>query len=34
VPNPSGRNAHYTYSQMLEVFRGAARELGRASLSF
>jgi len=29
VPNPSGRNAHYTYSQMLEVFRGAARELGR-----
>jgi TDG/mug DNA glycosylase family protein len=20
VPNPSGRNAHYTYSQMLEIF--------------
>jgi TDG/mug DNA glycosylase family protein len=26
VPNPSGRNAHYSYSAMLEAFRGLARQ--------
>jgi len=25
LPNPSGRNANYTYQQMLEAFRGLAR---------
>ncbi len=25
LPNPSGRNAHYTYSDMLEAFRGLKR---------
>jgi TDG/mug DNA glycosylase family protein len=24
LPNPSGRNAHYSYTQMLEAFRGLA----------
>jgi TDG/mug DNA glycosylase family protein len=27
VPNPSGRNAHFTYPQMLEHFRAVARAL-------
>jgi TDG/mug DNA glycosylase family protein len=30
VPNPSGRNAHFSYAQMLEHFRTVARALGRA----
>jgi double-stranded uracil-DNA glycosylase len=30
VPNPSGRNAHFSYRQMLAAFRGVARALGRA----
>jgi TDG/mug DNA glycosylase family protein len=30
VPNPSGRNAHFTYAQMLAAFREVARALGRA----
>lgn len=30
VPNPSGRNAHYTYDEMLAAFRDVARALGRA----
>jgi TDG/mug DNA glycosylase family protein len=29
LPNPSGRNAHFTRAQMLEAFRSAARALGR-----
>jgi TDG/mug DNA glycosylase family protein len=29
VPNPSGRNAHYRYEQMLDAFRLVARALGR-----
>jgi double-stranded uracil-DNA glycosylase len=29
VPNPSGRNAHFTYAQMLAAFRGVAGALGR-----
>jgi TDG/mug DNA glycosylase family protein len=29
LPNPSGRNAHYTYAQMHQAFREAARALGR-----
>lgn len=29
VPNPSGRNAHFTRAQMLAAFRGVARALGR-----
>jgi double-stranded uracil-DNA glycosylase len=28
VPNPSGRNAHFKYADMLALFRGVARELG------
>jgi double-stranded uracil-DNA glycosylase len=27
LPNPSGRNAHYSYSDMLEAFRGLKRYL-------
>jgi double-stranded uracil-DNA glycosylase len=30
VPNPSGRNAHFTYAEMLAAFRDVARALGRA----
>jgi len=31
LPNPSGRNAHYRYSEMLALFRGCKRALdGRA----
>jgi TDG/mug DNA glycosylase family protein len=26
LPNPSGRNAHFSYAQMLEIFRALARE--------
>ncbi|HEY3121690.1 MAG TPA: mismatch-specific DNA-glycosylase [Vicinamibacteria bacterium] len=29
LPNPSGRNAHFTYRQMLAHFTAAARRLGR-----
>ena len=29
VPNPSGRNAHFTYAEMLAAFRDVARALGR-----
>ena len=29
VPNPSGRNAHFTYAQMRAAFRGVAEALGR-----
>lgn len=29
VPNPSGRNAHFSYADMLEHFRTVARALGR-----
>jgi len=29
LPNPSGRNAHYTYAQMRALYRRAARALGR-----
>ncbi len=29
LPNPSGRNAHYTYSQMLRHWRNLARRLRR-----
>jgi mismatch-specific thymine-DNA glycosylase len=31
VPNPSGRNAGYSYSEMLRKWRSVARELDRAS---
>ncbi|MRG92749.1 mismatch-specific DNA-glycosylase [Polyangium spumosum] len=30
VPNPSGRNAHFSYAEMLEHYRVVARALGRA----
>jgi double-stranded uracil-DNA glycosylase len=30
VPNPSGRNAHFSYAEMLEHFLAVARALGRA----
>jgi TDG/mug DNA glycosylase family protein len=30
VPNPSGRNAHFTRLEMLAAFRAVARALGRA----
>jgi len=30
VPNPSGRNAHFTRLEMKAAFRGVARALGRA----
>lgn len=29
LPNPSGRNAHYTHDEMLALFREAAHVLGR-----
>jgi double-stranded uracil-DNA glycosylase len=29
LPNPSGRNAHFAYSEMLEAFRGLRRAMGR-----
>jgi TDG/mug DNA glycosylase family protein len=29
VPNPSGRNAHYPYAEMLRLFTGAAKTLQR-----
>jgi TDG/mug DNA glycosylase family protein len=29
LPNPSGRNANYTYDEMLAAFRALARYLGR-----
>jgi G:T/U-mismatch repair DNA glycosylase len=28
LPNPSGRNAHYSYPQMLEAFRALKHALG------
>jgi TDG/mug DNA glycosylase family protein len=31
VPNPSGRNAHFSHAQMLEHFRAVALALGRAA---
>ena len=31
LPNPSGRNANYSYAEMLEAFRGLKRELVRSS---
>ena len=30
VPNPSGRNAHFSYAEMLAHYRAVARALGRA----
>jgi TDG/mug DNA glycosylase family protein len=30
VPNPSGRNAHFTYAQMLVLYRAVAQDLGLA----
>ncbi len=30
LPNPSGRNAHYSYAEMLEAFVGLRRRLRRA----
>lgn len=30
LPNPSGRNAHYTYADMLEAFAGLRRHLERS----
>lgn len=33
VPNPSGRNAHFAYSEMLEAFRGLRRAMGRLPAS-
>jgi len=30
VPNPSGRNAHFSYAQMLFSFRVVAKAMGRA----
>jgi TDG/mug DNA glycosylase family protein len=29
VPNPSGRNAHFTYAQMKTIYRRVARAVGR-----
>jgi TDG/mug DNA glycosylase family protein len=29
LPNPSGRNAHYTYAEMLEAFRALGAYVGR-----
>lgn len=29
VPNPSGRNAHFSYTEMLDAFRFVARDMGR-----
>ena len=29
VPNPSGRNAHFSYAQMLEAFQFVAKAMGR-----
>jgi TDG/mug DNA glycosylase family protein len=29
LPNPSGRNAHYRYQDMLELFTAMARDLRR-----
>ena len=29
LPNPSGRNAHYSYAEMLEAFRALAAYVGR-----
>jgi TDG/mug DNA glycosylase family protein len=31
LPNPSGRNANYSYAEMLEAFRGLKREMVRSS---
>lgn len=33
VPNPSGRNAHFSYAEMLEAYRVVAKDLGRGSFS-
>jgi TDG/mug DNA glycosylase family protein len=33
LPNPSGRNAHFAYSEMLEAFRGLRRAMGRLPAS-
>ena len=30
LPNPSGRNANYSYAEMLEAFRGLRREMVRS----
>jgi G:T/U-mismatch repair DNA glycosylase len=27
LPNPSGRNAHYTYAEMVRAYRGLRRHL-------
>jgi TDG/mug DNA glycosylase family protein len=29
LPNPSGRNANFTYAEMLEAYRGLRRAIGR-----
>jgi double-stranded uracil-DNA glycosylase len=31
LPNPSGRNANYSYAEMLEAFKGLRREVARSS---
>ena len=33
LPNPSGRNAHFAYADMLEAFRGLRRAMGRLPAS-
>ena len=33
LPNPSGRNANFSYAEMLEAFRGLRREVIRSSRS-
>ena len=30
LPNPSGRNAHYSYRQMLTAFQGLRDKMGQA----
>lgn len=32
VPNPSGRNAHFSYAEMLTAFRFVAHSMGRAEV--
>jgi double-stranded uracil-DNA glycosylase len=31
LPNPSGRNAHFSYGEMLAVYRALAREIAKAT---
>jgi len=31
LPNPSGRNANFSYEEMLEAFRGVRREVVKSS---